>query len=342
MKLILAYKSSGKSFGSCHAGLGTTCRNIANSLKREGYYCDVWPIAGGDDLQAKLRANKQSSITHVVVAAPFIPSNWMIGLAQEFINITFAVTSHSNVGFLQAESAAIKLMREYAEAGVTEHNLWAAANNHRLVEAFHLTYGRKILCLPNLYDIEATPRTQASVSRGSVLRIGSFGALRVQKNFTSAAWAAVAIARKRRMALEYYVNIGRDDNNGGVVERSIRATLNGLPNVTLMPIKWHSTIEFRRLVSHMHLLIQPSYSETFSMVTADAIAEGVPVVASSAVEWVPNDWKADADDVADIARVGERLIFEESPCPYREWEGYQALAGHNKKALKLWKTFLAV
>jgi len=337
MKLILCYKKSGcPTPGSSHSGIGNSCRNIANVLKRHGFCVDVWPIAGGDALEDRLDSHHGLGVTHVVIAAPFIPAEWMQRLAQTFIDIKFAVTSHSNVGFLQAESAAIRLMRRYSEVATVEHNFFAAANNSRLVEAFNIAYGRHVKHLPNLYDLCATPARHGITARGDTLRIGSFGALRVQKNFTSAAWAALGIARHLRTKLEFFVNLGRTDNNGDVVERAIRASLENLPDVKLVEVPWHNAMEFRRVVGHMHLLIQPSYTETFSMVTADAIAEGVPVVVTPAMEWCPGDWKASSDDVADIARVGQRLLFN----PSAPEEGYQALVKYNETGVREWRKFL--
>ncbi len=46
------------------------------------------------------------------------------------------------------------------------------------------------------------------------------------------------------------------------------------------------------------------------MVTADGVAEGVASVVSEAIDWAPNDWKADVDDVLDISRVGRRLLCD--------------------------------
>ena len=71
----------------------------------------------------------------------------------------------------------------------------------------------------------------------------------------------------------------------------------------------------------MHLLLQPSYTESFNMVTADGVAEGVPSVVSHAIDWAPEHWKAMMDDVLDIARVGRYLLTD----PYAPQEGIEAL-----------------
>lgn len=336
MKLVLCYKKSGQPTpSSSHEGIGNTCRNTANVLKQHGYCVDIWPIAGGDALEARLLAD-ESIVTHVVIAAPFIPADWMLRLAQRFPQVRFSVTSHSNVGFLQAESAAIRLMRRYSNLAVVEHNFFASANNLRLVQAFNCAYGRYLIHLPNLYDLSSTPKPKPKRESRCVLNIGSFGALRVQKNFTSAAWAAIGIARKLRLPVKFHINMGRTDNNGNVVEQAIRATIENVPGAELVPVDWLCPMDFRSLLSQMDLLIQPSYTETFSMVTADAIAEMVPVVVTEAMEWCPQDWKAESDDVVDICNTGIRLLRN----AYSAEEGYEALQKYNEAGTHKWKAFL--
>ena len=89
-------------------------------------------------------------------------------------------------------------------------------------------------------------------------------------------------------------------------------------------------------VAHMHLLLQPSYTESFNMVTADGIAEGVPSVVSSAVDWAPDHWKAETDNVLDIARVGRYLLHD----PQAPADGREALAVHNRRGIAAWQAFL--
>ena len=73
---------------------------------------------------------------------------------------------------------------------------------------------------------------------------------------------------------------------GGVTD-AVRQMLNNLPHVKLVENGWQPWPQFRNTVRHMHLLLQPSYTESFNVVTADGIAEGVPSVVSDAIEWAP-------------------------------------------------------
>lgn len=341
MRVALCYSKAGSpKYGLGHIGMGNTCRQNAYSLRNHGIHAEVWPVAGGDAIEARLLEENTTlslnPVTHVVIGAPYIPIEWMRRLSQRFPKVIFAVVSHSNVGFLQAESAAIRLMRGSSDLAIEEFNFHCAANSHRLVEDFQAAYGRAITHLPNMYDLSATKPPTPRIYHGGVVRIGSFGALRVQKNFTCAAWAAMAIARHLRAPLEFWINTGRDDNNGKVVYNAIRAATDNVPGVELKELAWTAPIDFRKVAHTMHLLIQPSYSETFSMVTADAVVEGTPVVVSEAIDWVPDYWVAEVDSVQDIADVGCRLISN----GHAAHDGYQSLQKHNASALRTWMEFL--
>jgi hypothetical protein len=85
----------------------------------------------------------------------------------------------------------------------------------------------------------------------------------------------------------------------------------------------------------MHLLLQPSYTESFNMVTADGIAEGVPSVVSRAIDWAPEYWKADVDDVLDIARVGRQLLNDARATA----DGWRALVKFNHHGVHAYQRY---
>jgi glycosyltransferase involved in cell wall biosynthesis len=124
----------------------------------------------------------------------------------------------------------------------------------------------------------------------------------------SAAGAALEISQNLRVPLEFWVSSGRAEGGGDTVIGAVQEMLRDLPHVKLVLNNWQPWPKFRKVVAHMHLLLQPSYTESFNMVTADGVAEGVPSVVSNAIDWAPEHWKANVDDVLDIARVGRCLL----------------------------------
>src|SRR5581483_4428067 len=188
------------------------------------------------------------------------------------------------------------------------HNFSVSGNSRKFCDWVEAAYGAPCTFLPNLYYLENWVRSSRCAYRGGALRMGIFGATRVQKNIMSAAAAALVIARQMRAeSTEIWVSSNREEGGQGVMA-SVKEMVSHMERIRLVEAGWHGWREFRELVGRMHLLLQPSYTESFNMVTADGIAEGVPSVVSSAIDWVPKYWQACADTVLDIARTGRQLL----------------------------------
>jgi hypothetical protein len=333
MQLALAYKNFAANRAISHIGLGVTALNTSKILRDKGIEADVWPIVNAADLRDRLRA---SAASHVVVSAPWLATVDLAQLCAEFRNTQFAVTCHSNLGFLQADPSAMRLVREGLDLRRTNWNFRVAANSDRLATWVHAAYNTPCALLPNMYHLEAAHPKRERYS-GGTLRIGAFGATRALKNLMTAAGAALQIANGLRADLEFWISSGRNEGAGAVVD-AVRQMMTGLPHVKLVENGWQTWPQFRQTVRHMHLLLQPSYTESFNVVTADGIAEGVPSVVSDAIDWAPADWKASVDNSGDIARAGTRLLKSRRAAA----RGLAALKKHNQKALRNWNDFLSL
>ncbi len=331
-KLILAYKNFAASKLISHIGLGVSAMNTAKVLQRRGFHAEVWPIVNAQDLAAKLSAQPAS---HVVVSAPWIPTGEYQRLVTQFPETQFAVNCHSNVGFLQADTNGIKLVRQAMELELGVSSFHLAGNSDKFCRWVRSAFASPCAYLPNLYYLDPVALPHRPVYCGGTLRIGAFGATRPLKNFMSAAGAALDICRTLKVKLDLWISSGRIEG-GDRYARPLHAMLDRVPGVRIIENGWESWPNFRKTVGHMHLLIQPSYTESFNMVTADGVAEGVPSVVSEAIAWAPAHWKAMNDDVLDIARVGRHLLTD----LHASRDGWHALAHHNEDGLNHWCEFL--
>lgn len=330
LSLLQAYKNFAASKNVSHIGLGVAALNTQKVLRSLGVKADVESISDANALSASLSRTPR---THVVISAPWIASTDLQKLIQSQPETQFFVNCHSNVGFLQADRNGIKLFREGMELETGTHNFHMAGNSERFANWVKNAYGSPCCWLPNLHYLNShTPAAHIHSPSDGALRIGCFGATRPLKNILSAAGAALEIGRDLRRPLEFWLSAGRTEGGGDLIQGAVQNLLGGLPGVTLKWNGWQTWPNFRQLVGTMHLLLQPSYTESFNMVTADGVAMGVPSVVSDAIDWAPDYWKADVDDVLDIAKSGKLILTHRNAAQ----DGLTALKQHNTRGSQAW------
>lgn len=336
MKVILAYKNFAKP-GVSHIGLGVAGLNNAKTLLNAGINCEVWPIQTSAALVERLLTDP--AVTHVIVSAPWISIDDWSKIVTRFSSIWFVVNCHSNVGFLQADSNGVANMEGCLQLEKGYPNFKFAGNCRAFSRWIRDTYSAPCLYLPNMYYLNGMTRINRPNFTGTgTLRVGCFGAVRPLKNAMSAGAAAIEIASRLRCQLEFHVSSGRTEGGGQTVMSSLEQMFKPIQYAKLIQNNWQPWPIFLRTVANMHLLMQPSYTESFNMVTADGVAEGVPSVVSEAIEWVPDYWKADSDDAFEISRVGRNLLFDyQAP-----QDGLESLARYVEDGLRQWQAYLAM
>lgn len=319
----------------CHRGLGVNALMTAKVLRKNGIHCDVVAVKDVSDVKKFLSTSAVP--THAIFQALWVPANDMQELCTTYGATHFIVRCHSQIGFLQVEPTAINTLRDLLFQQELSLNLTVSSNTRRLQCFLQDTYKSKVLYLPNLYDLERVKRKRDESHGHRVLRIGSFGAHRLLKNHTTAAAAAMMMAQRHSSDLEFYVNSGRAENNkGDSVLLSLQYMLGRVPWAKLVQVPWAEWSEFRQTVATMDLCIQVSFTETFNIVTADAVAEGVPSVVSDAIEWAPESWKADVDNAQSIARTGAWLLWD----THGAVEGLESLTRYCDAGVQTWLSYL--
>jgi hypothetical protein len=331
--LALVYKNFAANAHISHIGLGVSALNTAKVLKRHGIPVTAKAINSIIDLDTFLR--QHPDVNRVVISAAWLPLLHLGHLVCQYPHVEFAVNIHSNVGFLQADPNGVNLLQGYVDLAEELLNFRISGNSLKFTDWLSEAYTIASLYLPNLYNLDHKTLTNRPLYNGGTLRIGAFGATRPQKNFMTAAGAAIAISKELRVPVEFWMSGGREEG-GGTIQRAITALLRSQPMVHLHILTWATWPEFLRFIESLHLMLQPSYTESFNMVTADGISRGVPSVVSDAIDWAPSNWITKMDDALLIARAGRNLITD----PHAIVDGTKALEYHNRQGIQEWADFV--
>jgi glycosyltransferase involved in cell wall biosynthesis len=333
--------------GISNIGLGVTNQNNISVLRRDGYFAEIWSGQTYDQVFQQIKAaNDQATAaqtirpSHVIINSPsWITAAQMAALSYAFPHIEFVLQNHTGCAYLSidrnSDESGIMANRKIIDLQRSTSNIKVSGNNTRFVEWLKRTYRCDCLYLPNLYDtasfVNPYPRQR---DFGGTLRIGSFGAPRPWKNQLTAAMAAFQLSRQLGVNLELYVNSRRDYER--LLFQSRLDLFAGEKDAKLIDVPWEPWSTFRSTVAHMHLLLQPSFDETFNVVTADGIAMGVPSVVSSAIEWTPPDWQAVSEDPTSLVKTGLYLLHDSHAVD----DGRAALKQYVRAGLEQWKDYL--
>jgi hypothetical protein len=337
VRLALVFKDFAAWTRSSCVGLNIAGYTTANVLRQAGFNVIVFPVRDNVDVVTAIDHYNETNpepLTHVVISAPWLSAYDLKALITNFKGIEFVVLSHSNVGFLQADPNGVELLRAYLTISQYYPNLKVGGNSKRFVEWLRGAYGEGGILLPNLYPLDGAH--PAKVWDGTApLKIGAFGAVRPEKNFMTAAAAALLIQRFFNIPVEFHMSAGGEGDQGRTAD-AINQMAEGLPDFKVIRHDWIFWDGFIGILQEMDLLIQVSYTESFNMVTADGIFVGVPSVVSPVISWAPREWKADPDDASNVAEVGINLLSNASLVAL----GYDALAEHDEHGLERWENFL--
>jgi glycosyltransferase involved in cell wall biosynthesis len=317
VRVVLAVKNFAATPGVCHIGLGVTALNTQRVLRKNGVHCEAWAAQTSKELYGLITADERKKperpITHVVISAPSWVQPVSFGdFSRRWPNIEFVQLNHSGTSYLSIDKYGIRNIRDVASLSLSLHNVRVAGNNPRFTAWLYNALGIPELLLPNLYDTGTYVNPVVQRRNFDPLRVGSFGAGRPWKNQLDAAEAAVQMARQLGVALELHVNTQRPDGGERMIE-SRKELFAGLRNNKLIEVPWALWPEFRKIVATMDLLISPSFDETFCVICADGIAEGVPSVVTAAMEWTAPSWWCQPHDPNSTASVGIGLLYNTVP-----------------------------
>jgi len=248
--------------------------------------------------------------THVIIEALWVVPSKFTVLSKLHPTVKWIIRLHSEMPFLAGEGMAMDWVGDY----ICSPNISIGINAPRMLEEMrtylrikqqwsHDQVSEKIFYLPNYYP--QTYKTKEYLINKEYIDIGCFGAVRPLKNHILQAIAALKFADHIGKKLNFHINIGRMEMKGEPVMNNLRALFLHLYECghRLVEHEWTPRDEFLMLCEKMDIGLQVSFSETFNIVGADIISQGVPLVGAVEIPWLDEIYAARAQYSDEIYRA---------------------------------------
>jgi hypothetical protein len=247
--------------------------------------------------------------THVIIEALWVVPSKFAVLNPLHKDITWIIRLHSEMPFLAGEGMAFDWLGDY----VGYKNILIGVNAPRMMSEvkFYLKHkcgwdeeetNRRIIYMPNYYPTDFKPPKAYKLDAKEHVDIGCFGAVRPLKNHMLQAFASLMFADSIGKKLHFHINSGRLEMKGEPVLNNLRSTFQHLADKghQLIAHGWTHRDDFLKIVADMDIGMQCSFSETFNIVGADFISQGVPFIGSNEIPWSSHMFNADPVSSEDI------------------------------------------
>ncbi len=312
------------------SGLFWSAKFVADMLQDSGVTAKVVEVVDNNDIDREVTKFQPDVV--IIEALWVVPDKFDV-LKKLHPNIKWVVRLHSNVPFLANEGIAISWIKQYAERGVQ-----VAVNDKRMLTDLQGVLDSEdkpvlVQYLPNFYPVRMP--TARREDRDS-LDVACFGAIRPLKNQLIQAVAAIRFADEQNKQMWFHINASRVEMGGNCILENLRSLFVGTKHY-LIEHAWVGHAKFLHLLEFMDLGMQVSLSETFSIVAADMVNVGIPVVVSKEVGWSSFISQADPTDSKDIV---DKLHFAAKLPGLNIAANRRSLKNRSKQARKEWLEFL--
>jgi hypothetical protein len=238
--------------------------------------------------------------THVIIEALWVTPTKFAVLQKLHPTVKWIVRLHSEMPFMSGEGIAMHWINSY----LTYDNVFVACNAPRMlydVSTIAEKKSNKLIYLPNYYPQDYIKKVINKKSE--YVDVGCFGAIRPLKNHLSQAVAALEFAKRINKKLRFHVNAGRIEMNGGPAIHNLKSLFEHLydDGHQLINHTWCPREDFLQICAQMDVGMQCNFSETFNIVGADLVSQGVPFVGSKEIPWSSNIFNADPTNTKDMA-----------------------------------------
>ena len=273
--------------------------------------------------------------THVIIESLWVVPKKFDELSKLHPNVIWIIRIHSNSPFLAGEGIAIKWISSYLD----EPNVIIAANSSRMqdeiitaINKAHTNVKDRVILLPNFYPQEYEKVKSIDYSK-EYIDISCFGAIRPLKNHLTQAIAAIRFADDINKKLRFHINSGRIEMSNDSVFKNLVSLFECNSRHELIDHAWVQRDEFIKTCRKMDIGMQVSFSETFNIVAADHISQGVPIVVSEEVPWATSIYTTEPTNSEYIClSIKKAYYFNYFNVLFNQW----GLRAYTNKTKKIW------
>jgi len=336
------------------SGLSVSATQMAYALDDSGIQNKLVHVIDNNCIDREVT---QYRPTHVIIEAFWVVPEKFDVLMKLHPNVKWIVRNHSKSDFLSHEGGMVGWAIDYVAKGVIlACNSPEATQDFKRLAVMSNADPRNVVYLPNYYRAPRSEHSYCAVVWAKFMRafgfpghaprlilpelnIGCFGAIRPLKNHLHQAMAAIQAAEDLGLKLKFWINGNRVEGKAEPILKSLQQLFKRYPQHELIELSWMKHDEFVKITGNMDMLMQVSNSETFNIVAADAVAQGVPVLVSDEIPWLDPEYQANPNDVHDIARRLVR-IWRGSGSGYLQADQLYQLKAYVHRSRELWYNFL--
>lgn len=312
--------------GTRSSGLLNSATFVKDALVKLGVTAEIDLAVDGNSIDSLVTWYKPSL---VILEAIWVTPDKLAELSKLHPNIRWVVRLHSETPFLAMEGVAFGWIKRFVKIPRVK----IASNSPRCTKELSDLLKTKVLYLPNYYPMDSVMcKVPALYQDKPSLNIGCFGAVRPFKNQVLQAMAAIAYGDKVGKQVIFHVNGSRVETGGEPILKSLRALFQDSGHV-LTEHKWYDHEQFLGAIAGMDLVMQVSFTETFNIVTADAISKGIPIVTSKEIYWSHQGCQADPTSLQEIQ---DKLDQALGMPRLNVWMNRTGIIKCNATAIKAW------
>lgn len=323
-------------------GLYNSAKFMRDMLEEAKFETDLQVVIDNNSID---RVVTQFNPNFVIIEALWVvPTKFNI-LITLHPNVKWIIRLHSELPFLAGEGMALDWLAEY----IKFPNIIIAVNSPRMLNeiktylattsGFESKYiDNSIIYLPNYYPKNYKKKINKFnkfIGKKYWIDMACFGAVRPLKNHVTQAMAALKYCNHYGKQLRFHINSGRVEGKGEPVMNNLKNMFQQMNNYghQLIIHPWTPREEFLEICAEMDLGLQCSFSETFNIVSADLVSQGIPIVCSNDVPWSSKYFNANPGDTNEIFHaISKTIEFNK----FNVWINQRNLNKYTKQSKNTW------